>query len=597
MSTTAAPATRSSTAGKVAPEARESSTADDTLKQKTRDASVVSGGHLVAKALKNEGVDTIFTLCGGHIIDIYDGCVDEGIRIIDVRHEQVAAHAADGYARQTGKLGCVVTTAGPGCTNAMTGIATAFRSESPVLHIGGQGALTQHMMGSLQDLPHVDMMRPITKFSASVRSTERIADMVAMAARECFAGAPGPAYLEIPRDVLDREIDATRAVIPVAGQYRASTKSLGDPEDIEKLADLLAASERPVILIGSQVWTCRGHDAAIDLVRALDIPAYFNGAGRGLLPPGDPHHFDRTRREGFDKADVIVIVGTPFDFRMGYGKRLSKTAKIVQIDMDYRTVGKNRDITLGLVGDPGIILTAVRQAATGRIGGSARLRRKEWMTQLRNAEQAATEKLMPLFRSDQSPIHPYRVAWEINEFLADDTIYIGDGGDVVTISAQAVRPRRPGQWMDPGALGSLGVGTGFALAAKLAHPKKEVLCYYGDGTFGMTAFDMETANRFNAPYIAVIGNNSAMNQIRYGQITKYGEQRGSVGNLLGDVCFGTFAEMLGGYGEEVRDPAQIAPALRRAREAVYRDGRSAIINIWVDPREYAPGTKAQTMYK
>jgi acetolactate synthase-1/2/3 large subunit len=158
-----------------------STTAEDTLKQKTRNAGVVSGGHLVAKALKNEGVDTIFTLCGGHIIDIYDGCVDEGIRIIDVRHEQVAAHAADGYARQTGKLGCVVTTAGPGCMNAVTGIATAFRSESPVLHIGGQGALTQHKMGSLQDLPHVDIMAPITKFAASVPSTERVADMISMA--------------------------------------------------------------------------------------------------------------------------------------------------------------------------------------------------------------------------------------------------------------------------------------------------------------------------------------------------------------------------------------------------------------------------------
>jgi acetolactate synthase-1/2/3 large subunit len=573
------------------------STADDTLLSKQRDASTVSGGRLVAKALKNEGVDTIFTLCGGHIIDIYDGCIDEGIRIIDVRHEQVAAHAADGYARQTGKMGCVVTTAGPGCTNAVTGIATAFRSESPVLHIGGQGAQTQHMMGSLQDLPHVDMMRPITKFSAGVRSTERIADMIAMAARECFAGAPGPAYLEIPRDVLDREIDLSRAVIPEAGKYRASTKSLGDPADIQTLADILARAERPVVLLGSQVWTCRGHEAAIDLVRALDMPAYFNGAARGLLPSGDPHHFDRTRRDGFDGADVILIVGTPFDFRMGYGKRLGRDATIVQIDMDYRTVGKNRDVSLGLVGDPGVILRAVRQALTGRIANGAGQSRRDWMASLRRAEEVAGDKLLPLFRSSQSPIHPYRVAWELNEFLGDDTIYIGDGGDVVTISAQAVRPRRPGQWMDPGALGSLGVGTGFALAAKLAHPDKEVLCYYGDGSFGMTAFDMETANRFGVPYLAVIGNNSAMNQIRYGQITKYGEERGSVGNLLGDVPFSKFAQMLGGYGEDVRDADQIAPALQRAREAIARDGRSAVVNIWVDPREYAPGTKAQTMYK
>ncbi len=573
------------------------STADDTLLQKRRDGSVVSGGHLVAKALKNEGVDTIFTLCGGHIIDIYDGCVDEGIRIIDVRHEQVAAHAADGYARQTGKLGCVVTTAGPGAMNAMTGIATAFRSESPVLHIGGQGALSQHMMGSLQDLPHVDIMKPITKMSASVRNTERIADMIAMAARECFAGAPGPSYLEIPRDVLDREIEAKTAIIPQTGHYRASTKSVGDPADIEKLAGILVNSERPVILYGSQVWTARGHKEAIGLLRALDIPGYFNGGARGLLPPGDPHHFDRTRREGFDNADVIVIVGTPFDFRMGYGRRLGRGATVIQIDMDYRTVGKNRDIALGLVGDPGAILNAVTQAASGRLKNDKRQARKDWMKGLTAAEAKATEKLMPTFLSNASPINPFRVAHEINEFLTEDTIYIGDGGDVVTISAQAVRPRSPGHWMDPGALGSLGVGTGFAIAAKLANPEKEVLVYYGDGSFGMTAFDMETANRFGVPYLAVIGNNSAMNQIRYGQLAKYGEQRGNVGNLLGDIPFGKFAEMLGGYGEEVRDPGEIANALRRGREAVRRDGKSAVINIWVDPREYAPGTKAQTMYK
>jgi acetolactate synthase-1/2/3 large subunit len=571
-------------------------TATDTLARKDKSGKVISGGHLVAKGLKNEGVDTIFTLCGGHIIDIYDGCLDEGIRIIDVRHEQVAAHAADGYARQTGKLGCVVTTAGPGCTNAVTGIATAFRSESPVLHIGGQGALTQHKMGSLQDLPHVDMMAPITKFAAGVRSTERVADMVSMAARECFAGAYGPSYLEIPRDVLDREVPVEQAVIPEPGRYRASTKSIGDPADIERLAKLLVEADKPAVLYGSQVWMARGHEEAIELVRKLNIPAYMNGAARGLLAPGDPHYFNRTRRYAFDNADVIVIVGTPFDFRMGYGKRISQKATLVQIDMDYKTVGKNRDISLGLVGDPGAILAAVLDATTGGADNGAG-KRAAWLDELRAAEAKAADKLMPLFLSDAAPIHPYRVAWEINEFLTDDTIYIGDGGDVVTISAQAVQPRGPGNWMDPGALGSLGVGTGFAMACGLAHPQKEVLCYYGDGAFGMTAFDMETANRFGAPYIAVVGNNSAMNQIRYGQIAKYGEQRGNVGNKLGDVPFGKFAEMLGGYGEEVREADQIGPALRRAREAVRRDGRSAVIDIWVDPNEYAPGTKAQTMYK
>lgn len=577
--------------------ATPTSTADDTLKAKTKDGSVISGGHLVAKALKAEGVDTIFTLCGGHIIDIYDGCIDEGIRIVDVRHEQVAAHAADGYARQTGKLGCVVTTAGPGCTNAVTGVATAFRSESPILHIGGQSSLTQHKMGSLQDLPHVDMMAPITKFSAGVLSTDRVADMIAMAARESFNGAYGPSYLEIPRDILDAEIPVEKAVVPTPGQYRASVRSIGDPADIEKLADILVNSKRPAVLFGQQVWAAQGHNEAISLVRSLDIPAYLNGASRGMLHPSDPHGFDRTRSMAFKEADVILIVGTPFDFRMGYGKRISKEATLVQIDMGYNTVGKNRDVDLGLCGDPGAILAAVEQAASGRIDKSAQDERKQWMAKLRAAEAVALEKLMPLFTSDRNPIHPYRLAWEINEFLGEDTIYIGDGGDIVTISAQAVRPRGPGQWMDPGALGSLGVGTGFAMAAKLANPNKEVMCLYGDGSFGMTAFDMETAQRFGAPYLAVIGNNSHMNQIRYGQIAKYGEQRGNIGNKLGDIPFSMFGEMIGGYGEEVREASEIQPALQRAREAIAKTGKCAVVNVWVDPDEYAPGTKAQTMYK
>ena len=217
------------------------------------DTGTISGGHLVAKALKAEGTDAIFTLSGGHIIDIYDGCVDEGIKVIDVRHEQVAAHAADAYARVTGKPGCAVVTAGPGTTDAITGIANAFRAESPFLLIGGQGALNQHKMGSLQDLPHVDMMKPITKFASNVVTTERVADMVSMAFREAFAGAPGPVFLEIGRDILDGHVPVESAVIPEPGRYRASTKSIGDPNDVDKLVELITNAERPAVLLGTQV--------------------------------------------------------------------------------------------------------------------------------------------------------------------------------------------------------------------------------------------------------------------------------------------------------------------------------------------------------
>ncbi len=569
-----------------------SATTDDLLKCGDAQADSISGGHLVAKALRNEGIDTIFTLSGGNIVDIYDGCVSEGIRIIDFRHEQVAAHAADGYARQTGQTGCLVTTAGPGCCNAITGMATALRSETPLLHIGGQGATIQHLQGSLQEFDHVKLMSPVTKWATSVRSTERIADMVAMGCREAWGEVPGPVYLEIPRDLLDRSVDRKNCVIPASGHYRCSNRVMCAPEEIEKLADMLLHAEKPAVLFGSQVWNGRSHREALELIRALDMPAYTNGAARGIFRNDEPLSFDRTRNKALAEADLVMVVGTPFDFRLSYGKTVNPAAKVVQIDQNYAVIGKNHDITLGLLGHAGTIFRAVIDALSGRVEYGARSKRQAWIRELRQAEEKAQEKLMPLFRSENSLINPYRVAYELNEFLEEDTIYVGDGGDVVTISAQAVRPRNPGQWMDPGPLGSLGVGTGFAIGAKLAHPGKEVVCYYGDGAFSMTAFDMETANRFHVPYLAVIGNNSAMNQIRYAQLAKYGD-RGNVGNLLSDLPYGKFAEMMGGYGEEVHRPSDIAPALRRGREAIARTGKCAVINIWVDPQEWSPGTKAR----
>lgn len=564
----------------------------------TEDATerAVSGGHLVAAALRAEGVDTIFTLCGGHISDVYDGCLDEGIRIIDVRHEQVAAHAADGYARMTGRLGCAVVTAGPGTTNALTGVANALRAESPMLLIGGQAALSQHKMGGLQDLAHVDLLRPITKFASNVPTTARVADFVAMAAREAFAGAFGPVYLEIPRDVLDATVPHTGARLPAPGRSRASTRAVGDLSDVERLAEALGRAERPCVLLGQQVWTCRATDVAVRFVEELGIPAYMNGAARGTLPPGHPLHFQLTRREAFADADLIVVVGTPFDFRLRYGASL-KSPTVAQVDMGFTTVGRNRDVEIGLVGDVGAVLEAVTKAAGARAGSPsddrARSARRAWVAKLREREDALVGARQPELESAQRPIHPYRLASELDRFLTDESIFIGDGGDVVTFAGNVVRPKAPGAWMDPGPLGTLGVGTGFAMAAKLAHPEKEVVALFGDGSFAMTGFDMQTAMRFGLPYIAVVGNNSHMNQIRCGQIQKYGPERGAVANALGDVDFEKFADMLGFYGEAVRDPEEIGPALERARAS----GTCAILNVWLDPDAYAPGTKNQTMYK
>lgn len=553
---------------------------------------VISGGHLVAKALKNDGIDTIFTLSGGNIVDIYDGCVQEGIRVIDFRHEQVAAHAADAYARQTGQTGCLVTTSGPGCCNAVVGLATALQSETPLLHISGSGSSAQYLQGTLQEFDHIKLMQGVTKWASSVKTVNRTADMVAMACRHAWGDVPGPVYLEIARDFLSQSVNLNDCVIPEANHYRFSNRVMPAQEEIDKAADILSSAKNPVVFLGSQVFNNRSHEVAKAFVKKHTLATYTNGASRGIFLQDDELLFDRTRFYALSKADVILVVGAPFDFRLDYGKTFNPQAKIIHIDQNYKVLGKNRTVTLGLVGHAGLILSAISDAISLEQEKQTQKERRQWLKNLRSLEEESFNKILPLLKSNKTPINPYRVAYEINQFLKENTIYVGDGGDVVTISAQAVRPKQPGQWMDPGPLGTLGVGTGFAIGAKLAHPDKEVICYYGDGAFSMTAFDLETANRFNVPYLAIVGNNSAMNQIRYAQIQKYGKDR-SVGTLLSDMPYSQFAQMLGGYGEEVRRPEDIAGALQRGREAVRKTGKCAVINIWVDDSVWSPGTIAR----
>ncbi len=550
-------------------------------------AQTLSGGQIVAKMLKQEGVKHIFTISGGHIIDIYNGCLDEGIRIVDVRHEQVAAHAADAAARITGGVGCAVVTAGPGTTDAVTGVANAFRAESPMLLIGGGGPLKQYRMGALQDLPHVAMMTPISKFSSTVMTTERCAEMMGQSIREMFHGAPGPGYLEIPHDVLDARVEVSKVRIPV--NYRVKGEFIGDPNEIARAAEALARAERPVALFGTQARTCRAHEAIDRLARHFNMPIYVNGAARGTLPRTHPYGLMSSRKTAFDQADVILLAGTPLDFRMGYGRRLNPKATIIILDMDYRNVGYNRDFDIGLVGNIRAVVNGLCDASAG---DTAR-RHDPFLDLLRSEEAKSQDKNRAIIDANATPIHPIRLVHEINEFLLEDTVYIGDGGDIVTFSGSVVRPHKPGGWMDPGPLGTLGVGTGFAMASKLLQPERDVVVLFGDGSFGLTGFDFETMVRNKLPFVGVIGNNASWNQIRYGQARKYGAERGDVGNILDDVRFDRFAESMGGFGIRVTDPADIRPALEKARDS----GKPALVDVVIDREKYSSGTMNQTMYK
>jgi acetolactate synthase-1/2/3 large subunit len=363
---------------------------------------------------------------------------------------------------------------------------------------------------------------------------------------------------------------------------------IGDRNVVGQVAELLAKAERPVALFGTQTRTCRAHEEVDRFARQFNLPVYVNGAARGTLPRDHPYNFMPSRKTAFEQADVIFLVGTPLDFRMGYGRRLSARAKIVILDMDYRNVGYNRDFDFGLVGNIRSILAAMCEASQGDVAR----RHDPFLHTLREEELRSRDKNQAIISANETPIHPVRLCHEINEFLLDDTVYIGDGGDIVTFSGSIVKPHRPGGWMDPGPLGTLGVGTGFALASRLAQPQRDVVVLFGDGSFGLTGFDFETMVRNKLAFVGVIGNNSSWNQIRYGQERKY-PGRGDVGNLLEDVRFDRFAEAMGGVGIRVTKPDEIRPALERARAS----GRPSLVDVVVNRDVYSSGTTNQTMYK
>ena len=307
------------------------------------------GGHLVARMLARENIDAVFTLCGGHIMPIYNGLLDEAIRIFDFRHEQAATHAADAYARLTRKPGIAIVTAGVGVTDAITGIANAYQADSPVLVIGGNAPTDQFEMGSLQELDSVTLVATITKWARAVLHTRRIPEFLSIAFRQMFAGRFGPAFLEIPIDVLLGAVEDSEVILPA--NYRAVTRARGDANAIDRAADLLARAERPALIAGSAIWWSDASDALARFAERANVPVYLNAMGRGALPPSHPNLFTATRKHALAHADVILVIGAPLDFRLGYGASFNADAKIIKVDIDGREIGRNRGADIGIVGD------------------------------------------------------------------------------------------------------------------------------------------------------------------------------------------------------------------------------------------------------
>jgi acetolactate synthase-1/2/3 large subunit len=529
------------------------------------------GGHLVAQVLANEGVRYLFTLSGGHIAPIYDGCVDIGIEVVDFRHEQAAAHAADGWARVTLGLGVAAVTAGPGVTDAVTGIANAYYANSPVLVLSGKNPILEFEMGSLQEMDQVTLVSSITKWARTCHDTRRLADFTATAVRHAMSGRRGPVFLDVPLDV---QFNAWPPGLEVPEQYRTDAAPLGDPDHVRQAARLLSEAEHPVVFAGSGIRWSGAHEALAALAEAIKAPVFLNSLARGCLPPDHPYCFSAARKYALGKGDVLLALGVDWDFRLGFGqKNFAPGMRVIQVDVDGAHIGRNRPVEVGIVGDPGRVIEQLLAEGVGRT------EEPSWTEEVRGEEARLSAEADAGMGSDAVPIHPQRFAREIRDFLDPDAIVVGDGGDIVGISASIVQARHPGHWLDPGPFGCLGVGPSFAIAAKLARPDKQVLVIYGDGSFGLNAMEYDTAIRKGIPFVGIIGNDGAWGQIKVAQEVLYGEGRAPAADL-GDVPYERMVEALGGYGERVTEPGGIRPALGRA----FASGVPACINVLVDSK-------------
>jgi len=530
---------------------------------------VLVGGHVIARQLKAEGTTCIFTLCGGHIAPIYDGCLREGIDIIDTRHEQAAVHAADGWSRLTRGCGVAVITAGPGVTDGVTGVANAYQASIPLLVLGGASELRFKGKGALQEMEQTSLLAPITKASFTATDPKRLAEYIRTGFRIATSGVPGPVFIELPFDVLTSQI-TDPAFPPPPRPWPAQP---GDPTGIAGAAQLIAAAEKPMIFAGSQVYWDGAWAELVALAERAQIPVFTNAMGRGCIDSRHPLAFSQARKNAFRGTDLAIILGTPLDFRVGYGAGINAKAKIVQIERDPTKVAQNRDADVAILGDAKSVLgqlAAAAGAATGKTAG--------WIEELRGAETKATGKLLDHAASDARPINQYRLAKAIGEVIDDDTIVIGDGGDCVALGAKLLHRNKPGTWMDPGPLGCLGIGAPFALAAKKLHPDKKVLVLSGDGSFGLNGFDFETAVRWNLPMCVVVANDAAWGQIRGPQVMIFGPAR-SPATKLAPTRYDKVVEAFGGKGYHVEDPADLLPTLR---EALAYPGVTCV-NVSVDP--------------
>ncbi len=521
------------------------------------------GGRIVAKALKSRGVDRLFTLSGGHLFSIYDGCKEEGIGLVDVRHEQTAVFAAEGVAKATRGVGVAALTAGPGVTNGISAIAGAQANGSPLCVLGGRAPEMRWGSGSLQEIDHLPFVSPLVKSAETVKEPGRIGAVTAAALDLALAAPSGPTFVDYPLDVVFTEGEVE---IPAAAAAVAEPAS-----GVEEAAALLAAAERPAIMAGSGLYWGHGEGEMRALAEALGIPVFLNGLGRGCLPADHELAFSRARSTALQDADVALVIGVPMDFRLGFGGSFGGETRIVRLDVAPNALTANRLPDLDLVGDVRASLTAIREAA----GGEARTR--PWLEQLRNVENEKRAAEQAELNDGRSPLHPVRVYKELGEVLDRDAIVVGDGGDFVSYAGRFVETFEPGCWMDPGPFGCLGAGPGQAIGAKVARPDRQVCLLLGDGAFGFAGMEFDTMARHGLGVVGVMGNNGIWALEHHPMKFLYGYSVAA--ELQPETRYDELVESLGCDGILVREPGELRPALERA----FASGRPTLVNVLTDP--------------
>ena len=537
-------------------------------------AEAVHGGRLVARTLRAQGVTALFTLSGGHVFPIYDGCLEDDIALIDVRHEQTAAFAAEGWAKVTRSPGVCALTAGPGVTNGMSAIASASQNDSPMLVLGGRAPAFRWGQGSLQEIDHVPFVSPLTRFAATASSTAAIPGLVRDALSAAVCGRSGPAFVDFPMDVVFAEAaDDGAGAAPLASPW------LGDGADVsqvEHAAALLRGAQRPVIMAGTGLYWGRGENELAALARSLGIPVFLNGLARGCLPADDPLAFSRTRGQALGECDLALVIGVPMDFRLGFGNVFAADASIVAIDLAPPARPHPRPVAGELYGALPATLSALLSACgSGGVGVSGSW--AAWVASLRCAERERRAAEAASLADPRAPLHPMRIYGELAQLLDRDAIVIGDGGDFVSFAGRVLDSFAPGCWVDPGPYGCLGSGPGYALAAKLAFPQRQVVLLVGDGAFGFAGMELDTLARHGVAVVMVIANNGIWALEKFPMEKMYGYS--VIADLRPETRYDLVASALGCHAELVSSPDELRPALSRA----FACGGPAVVNVLTDP--------------